>query len=207
MLTNRATSQKASRWSNLGFTFEERQIEVSHYLCLSFRVISRNLAVPPLESGHQSLIYPQLKPGCLEFELLESSAMGDLDHVSSVIQECRELGVKFALDDFGIGYSTMTCLKKLPVAHLKIDQNFVHEMLDSPNDLAIVSSMVGLAGTFGIEVIAEGVETLEEGVALLELGCELAQGYAIARPMPAAELPLWVRNWQPHALWREVALS
>ena len=151
--------------------------------------------------------YPQLKPGCLEVELLESSAMGDLDHVSSVIQECRELGVKFALDDFGIGYSTMTCLKKLPVAQLKIDQSFVREMRDNPNDRAIVSSMVGLARTFRIEVIAEGVETLEEGVALLDLGCELAQGYAIARPMPAAELPLWVRNWQPHALWREVALS
>ena len=152
--------------------------------------------------------YPQIKPGYLEFELLENSAMGDLDHVSSVIEACRELGVSFALDDFGIGYSTMTCLKKLPVAQLKIDQSFVRDMRHSPNDLAIVSSMVGLARTFRIEVIAEGVETLEEGVALLELGCELAQGYAIARPMPAADLPGWVKNWKPAAAWhRQRALD
>ena len=152
--------------------------------------------------------YPQIKPGYLEFELLENSAMGDLDHVSSVIEACRELGVSFALDDFGIGYSTMTCLKKLPVAQLKIEQSFVRDMRHSPNDLAIVSSMVGLARTFRIEVIAEGVETLEEGVALLELGCELAQGYAIARPMPAADLPGWVKNWKPAAAWhRQRALD
>ena len=152
--------------------------------------------------------YPQLKPGYLEFELLENSAMGDLDHVSSVIEACRELGVSFALDDFGIGYSTMTCLKKLPVAQLKIDQSFVRDMRHSPNDLAIVSSMVGLARTFRIEVIAEGVETLEEGIALLDLGCELAQGYAIARPMPAADLPGWVKNWKPAAAWhRQRALD
>ncbi len=149
--------------------------------------------------------FPQLKPGCLEFELLESSTLGDLAHVSKVIEDCRALGVKFALDDFGVGYSTMTCLRKLPVAQLKIDQSFIHEMRNSPNDLAIVSSMVGLAKTFGIEVLAEGVETREEGITLLELGCELGQGYAIARPMPATELSHWVYNWKPDAAWCNVA--
>ena len=148
--------------------------------------------------------HPEIKPDGLEFELLESSAMGDLGHVSSVIQECRQLGIKFALDDFGIGYSSMTCLKKLPVAQLKIDQSFVREMLSDRNDLAIVTSMVGLARTFGIDVIAEGVETLAEGVALLKVGCELGQGYAIAHPMPAAELPLWVKDWKPDAAWATV---
>lgn len=98
----------------------------------------------------------------------------------------------------------MTCLKKLPVAQLKIDQSFVREMLSDRNDLAIVTSMVGLARTFGIDVIAEGVETLEEGVALLKVGCELDQGYAIAHPMPAAELPLWVKDWKPDAAWATV---
>jgi hypothetical protein len=101
-------------------------------------------------------------------------------------------------------YSSMTCLKKLPVAQLKIDQSFVREMLSDRNDLAIVTSMVGLARTFGIDVIAEGVETLEEGVALLKVGCELDQGYAIAHPMPAAELPLWVKDWKPDAAWATV---
>ena len=148
--------------------------------------------------------HPEIKPDGLEFELLESSAMGDLDHVSGVSQECRQLGIKFALDDFGTGYSLLTCLKKLPMAQLKIDQRFVREMRSDPSDLAIVTSMVGLARTFGIDVIAEGVETLEEGAALLKVGCELGQGYALAHPMPAAELPLWVKDWKPDPAWATV---
>jgi EAL domain-containing protein (putative c-di-GMP-specific phosphodiesterase class I) len=125
-------------------------------------------------------VFPHLHPGCLEFELLESCTLSDMDSVSLVIQDCLELGIKFALDDFGSGHSSMICRKKVPVSQIKIDQSFTRAICSDPNDLAIVSAILGLARTFKIEAIAKGVETLEECVALLKQGCELGQGYAIA---------------------------
>jgi len=145
--------------------------------------------------------------GHLELEILETSALQDVTHVSKIIQSCREFGVSFALDDFGTGYSSLTYLKQLPVSLLKIDQSFVRDMLDDPDDLAILEGVIGLANAFGREVIAEGVETIEHGAALLQLGCELAQGYGIARPMPAQELPSWSTKWKPDASWLKQAMD
>jgi EAL domain-containing protein (putative c-di-GMP-specific phosphodiesterase class I) len=79
----------------------------------------------------------------------------------------------------------------------------VRDMLDDPNDLAIVKGVIGLAVAFRREVIAEGVETIAHGTLLLSLGCPLAQGYGIARPMPASALPNWVSQWQPDAQWTD----
>jgi EAL domain-containing protein (putative c-di-GMP-specific phosphodiesterase class I) len=87
---------------------------------------------------------------------------------------------------------------------LKIDQSFVRDMLEDPDDLAILEGVIGLAAAFKREVIAEGVETVAHGTALLDLGCELAQGYGIARPMPPEQLPDWVAGWQPDAAWCEL---
>jgi diguanylate cyclase (GGDEF)-like protein/PAS domain S-box-containing protein len=143
-----------------------------------------------------------LPPHLLELEILETSALEDMAHFSDIMHECRELGVKFALDDFGTGYSSLTYLKRLPAAQLKIDQSFVRDMLDDPEDLAILEGVLGLATAFRREAIAEGVETIEHGEMLLHLGCELAQGYAIARPMPAEELPAWRKRWQPAPTWQ-----
>ncbi|PIQ11407.1 MAG: GGDEF domain-containing protein, partial [Hydrogenophilales bacterium CG18_big_fil_WC_8_21_14_2_50_58_12] len=98
----------------------------------------------------------------------------------------------FALDDFGTGYSSLTYLKRLPADLIKIDQSFVCDMLDDADDLAIVEGVIGLAEAFHISVIAEGVETVEQGLALIHLGCSLGQGYGIARPMPAPDLPGWI---------------
>jgi monomeric phenylalanine-4-hydroxylase len=84
---------------------------------------------------------------------------------------------------------------------LKIDQSFVRDMLDDPDDMAILEGVIGLAGAFKREVIAEGVETVEYGTALLQLGCTLAQGYGIARPMPAEQMPTWAATWQPDSAW------
>jgi EAL domain-containing protein (putative c-di-GMP-specific phosphodiesterase class I) len=129
------------------------------------------------------------QPDRVELEVLETSALADMAQVSQVIEDCAHIGVKFALDDFGTGYSSLTYLKRLRVALLKIDQSFVRDMLDDPDDLAILQGVIGLAAAFKREVIAEGVETVAHGTALLQLGCELAQGYGIARPMPADQLP------------------
>jgi diguanylate cyclase (GGDEF)-like protein/PAS domain S-box-containing protein len=145
--------------------------------------------------------YPCTQFGHLELEVLETSALEDIAGVSQVIESCRALGVAFALDDFGTGYSSLTYLKRLPVAQLKIDQSFVRDMLDDPDDLAILQGVIGLARAFRREVIAEGVETVAHGTALLALGCEMAQGYGVARPMPANDLPGWVQRWRPDAAW------
>ena len=145
--------------------------------------------------------HPGAWAGDLELEVLETSALEDLIGVSQVMRDCRELGVAFALDDFGTGYSSLTYLKRLPVSLLKIDQSFVRDMLDDPDDLAILEGVISLAAAFRREVIAEGVETVEHGRMLLQLGCELAQGYGIARPMPAADLQRWVAHWHPDPAW------
>jgi len=120
---------------------------------------------------------------------------------SGVIDACRKLGVSFALDDFGTGYSSLTYLKRLPVSTLKIDQSFVRDMLDDQDDLAILKGVLGLATAFRLQVVAEGVETVEHGTLLLQLGCDLAQGYGIARPMPADQLPDWSAAWHPDPVW------
>ena len=149
--------------------------------------------------------HPQVKPSSLELEVLETSALEDLVRVSQVIEACREIGVVFALDDFGTGYSSLTYLKRLPVAQLKIDQSFVRNMLDDPDDLAILEGVLGLATAFRRQVIAEGVETVEHGEMLLQLGCELAQGYGIARPMPGRDIPGWSAAWRPDPAWIKLA--
>jgi EAL domain-containing protein (putative c-di-GMP-specific phosphodiesterase class I) len=149
----------------------------------------------------QLAVHPQIPAHCLQIEILETSALKDMNWVSSVLQSCHAIGVGFALDDFGTGYSSLTYLKHLPADTIKIDQSFVRGMLTDPSDLAIVKGVIGLASAFGRVVIAEGVETAELGRHLLALGCELAQGYGVARPMPAADLAAWVAQWQAHAAW------
>ena len=151
-------------------------------------------------SAHQGV-----DPSRLEIEVLESTAVPDMALVSQVIHACGKLGVSFALDDFGTGYSSLAYLKRLPVDVLKIDQTFVHDMLDDPEDLTIVEGMLGLASAFRREAIAEGVETVEQGVLLLRLGCKIAQGFGIAAPMPPGELPEWLKSWTPDPQWLKIS--
>jgi len=145
--------------------------------------------------------HPLIPTHCLELEVLETSALEDMAQVSRVIEACAQMGVMFALDDFGTGYSSLTYLKRLHVALLKIDQSFVRNMLEDPDDLAILQGVIGLAAAFKRQVIAEGVETVAHGSLLLQLGCELAQGYGIARPMPADQLPAWAATWKADPAW------
>ena len=148
--------------------------------------------------------YPLVPPALLTLEVLETSVLEDLGRTAGIIADCAELGVTFALDDFGTGYSSLTYLKHLPVTLIKIDQSFVHDMLADPDDLSILQGVISLAHAFKRQVIAEGMETPEHGTRLLQLGCELAQGYGIARPMPAADMPHWLATWQPDPAWRLV---
>ena len=149
--------------------------------------------------------HPTVDPSRLEIEVLESTAVPDMALVSQVIHACGKLGVSFALDDFGTGYSSLAHLKRLPVDVLKIDQTFVHDMLDDPEDLTIVEGMLGLASAFRREAVAEGVETVEQGILLLRLGCKIAQGFGIAAPMPPTDLPAWLASWIPDPQWSKIA--
>ncbi len=146
-----------------------------------------------------------LQPGVntddLQLEVLETNALDDIAKASEVIRQCESEGVKVALDDFGTGYSSLAYLKQLPAHYLKIDQSFVRGMLDDPEDLAILDATLILASAFRRTAIAEGVETVEHGEMLLRLGCELAQGFGIAKPMPSEQLVEWVNTWQPPASW------
>ena len=145
--------------------------------------------------------HPNVEPRHLQLEVLETSAIDDVHHVSTIMSACMTLGVNFALDDFGTGYSSLTYLRRLPANLIKIDQSFVRDMLSDADDLAIVGGVIALAKLFQREVIAEGVETIEHGTALLQLGCDLAQGYGIAKPMLASDIPAWVAKWKPDNAW------
>ena len=113
----------------------------------------------------------------------------------------KALGIGFSLDDFGTGYSSLTYLRRLPLNTLKIDQSFVSGMMDQAGDLAIVQGVIGLARSFGYKVIAEGVETEDQGHMLLQMGCTQAQGYFIARPMPAETFFAWLHTWRAPEAW------
>jgi diguanylate cyclase (GGDEF)-like protein/PAS domain S-box-containing protein len=152
-----------------------------------------------------TLLHPQLAPrvaqlarehavppGCLELEVLETAALADLSAVVQTMEACARVGVCFALDDFGTGYSSLHYLRQLPVKSLKIDQGFVRRMLTDEGDMHIVRAVVGLASAFGVRTVAEGVETELLADSLTELGCDMLQGYWIARPMPAPALESWL---------------
>jgi EAL domain-containing protein (putative c-di-GMP-specific phosphodiesterase class I) len=138
---------------------------------------------------------PAIAASALELEIVESTAFSDFEQATQVMEACRALGVRFALDDFGTGYSSLAHFRTLPVDRLKIDKSFVRDMLHDPGDMEIVESVVRLAQAFDRAVIAEGIETLEHAALLPSLSCRCAQGYGIARPMPAAQLPEWIDDW------------
>ena len=145
--------------------------------------------------------HQDVRPADLELEVLETSALEDVKQISVIMKEASQLGVGFALDDFGTGYSSLTYLKRLPAGLLKIDRSFVCDLLVDEEDKALVEGVIRLAAAFQRQVIAEGVETQAHGDLLLKLGCELAQGYGIARPLPAAELIAWKKRWMEKKEW------
>ena len=179
-------------------------LQLQYALSIGYDIpISVNIS--PLHLQHDEFVsdlkeilsrYPNFKAGSLEFEILETSALKDIDIVSTVIRECNKLGVLSSIDDFGTGYSSLTYLRRLPADFLKIDQSFVKGVLTSSDDKAIVQGIIELAKIFNLKVVAEGVETPEHGEILLSMGSYIAQGYGIAKPMPAKDILTWLVNWK-----------
>ena len=147
---------------------------------------------------------PEMVPDELELEVVETVGIGDTAKVVEVMNACTALGVHFSLDDFGTGYSSLTYFHKLPIEILKIDQNFVRDMLDEAGDLDIIEGVLRMADTLQRPVVAEGVESVEVALMLLHLGCRYAQGYGIARPMPAERFPGWLEEWEGETVWHHL---
>lgn len=172
-------------------------------LAVSVNIAARQLQKPDFVQKLRDLLaaYPSIPPQWLELEVLETAALEDMIHISRIMMECQSMGVRFALDDFGTGYSSLTYFKRLPADTLKIDQSFVRDMINDSEDLAIVEAVIGLTEVFRRQAVAEGVETIEHGIMLLSMGCDFAQGYSIARPMPAEQVSSWVKKWKPDPAW------
>ena len=138
----------------------------------------------------------------LELEITESAIMADPARAHRLLTELAAVGVKLAIDDFGTGYSSLAYLKNLPVDKLKIDRSFVLHMHQDPNDAIIVRSVIDLGHNLGLKTVAEGIEDCDTWQHLASLGCDGAQGYYLARPMPAGEFCSWGRraDWTIDAL-------
>jgi EAL domain-containing protein (putative c-di-GMP-specific phosphodiesterase class I) len=124
----------------------------------------------------------------------ESAIMREPQLAAQIMQQLRTGGVCFAIDDFGTGHSSLAQLHALPVDELKIDRGFLANLEGSASNLAIVRTTIELGHSLGLKVVAEGIETPEVWAVLLRLGCDIAQGYFISRPMPAAAVATWTRS-------------
>lgn len=138
-------------------------------------------------------------PGYLVLELTESAVMSDPESACGVLERLRQFGVGLSIDDFGTGHSSLAYVKRLPVTEIKVDRAFVRDVAKDDGDESIVRAVIALAGHRDLAVVAEGVEDLDAYERLCALGCGMAQGYFIARPMPAEAYLEWLAagEWQP----------
>jgi diguanylate cyclase len=173
-------------------------------LCIAVNIGAEHLLSPYFIDDVDEVLalYPGTA-GRLELEVTEHAALRDLAQTRAALSACGERGLSIALDDYGTGHASLTYLQELPANQIKLDKRFVQKLLHEPRALAIIAGNLTAASLLDLEVIAEGVETLEQGELLLQLGCRYAQGFAIARPMPADELGKWMAQWQPPADWAQ----
>jgi diguanylate cyclase (GGDEF)-like protein len=186
-----AALRQCFRWRQEGFD-----------LAVAVNLSMRNLHDPEIVDMIGTLLkrwgVPPIK---LVIEITESSLMADAARAMDVLTRLRNMGVGISIDDFGTGYSSLAYLKRLPVDELKIDKSFVLHMAGDDNDAAIVRSTIGLAHDLGLRVVAEGIEDQATWDLLVALGCDIAQGYYISRPQPAARLGEWLvtSQWNPRS--------
>lgn len=148
--------------------------------------------------------FSSIKPNKIEIEILETSAFSNFELTTHILHECQKTGVSIAIDDFGTGYASLHYLKKLPMDTIKIDKSFIMDLLYTRSSLSIIEGSIGLAKAFNTNVIVEGMETEEHGKILLQFGCELAQGYAIAKAMKAENIIDWINSYKGFSSWNNV---
>ena len=135
-----------------------------------------------------------INPSLLKLELTETAVIDNIGDVVNKINILRQIGVGIALDDFGIGHSSLVYLKKLPVTQIKIDQSFVHDVLTDANDAAIIQMVLAVGKTIHCDIVAEGVEQVEQFELLRDFGCNYFQGYYFSRPVDVASFEQLVSN-------------
>lgn len=172
-------------WHEQGLQFE-----------LSINISANYLHAENFISNLQNRLaaFPELPRNALQIEILESVVLEDFNKVSLIIASCQKIGVGFALDNFGSGYSSLTYLSNLPAETIKIEQTFVRDMLQDEHDLSIIQGIVALGNAFERKIVAEGVETAQQLQILARMGCHFAQGYWIAPPMPADNFLSWCQT-------------
>ncbi|MBU2666885.1 bifunctional diguanylate cyclase/phosphodiesterase [Actinoplanes bogorensis] len=164
-------------------------LDAGHRVPIAVNVSSRSLLDPDFPGKVAALLAETGVPGeLLSIEVTEYALMNDPDTAIEALHRLLESGVKGSIDDYGTGYSSMTYLKVLPIAELKIDRSFVLDIASNHSSRALVASTVELGHRLGLTVVAEGVEDQEAADALREIGCDTAQGYFFAKPMPAEAL-------------------
>ena len=157
--------------------------------------IGLSINVSPIQFRHRDLVATvsralerhDVDPSLLTLEITESVVIDHVEEVIDKLNQLKALGIQLSIDDFGTGYSSLAYLRRLPLDELKIDRSFVSNLVEDPNNAAIVESMVAIAHAFRLRVVAEGVETDAEARFLRRLGCRYHQGYLYARPLPADE--------------------
>jgi EAL domain-containing protein (putative c-di-GMP-specific phosphodiesterase class I) len=164
-----------------------------HDLTVSVNLSVRNLLDPDLASRIGKLLTRhRLVPEALQLEITESMLMSDPDRSLITLTALSQLGVGLSVDDYGTGYSSLANLRRLPIDELKLDRSFVSPMVSDENDLIIVRSTINLGHDLGLKVVAEGVEDEATLARLAALGCDLAQGYHFAKPLPAPDFEAFI---------------
>jgi EAL domain-containing protein (putative c-di-GMP-specific phosphodiesterase class I) len=164
------------------------------HLTLSVNVSARQFRQPQFVAQTRAVLGASgIDPRRLKLELTESLLLDDVEDTIIRMAALQQTGVSFSLDDFGTGYSSLAYLKRLPIDQLKIDRAFVRDILDDPSDAAIATTILTLAGTLGLAVIAEGVETAAQRDFLLSQGCQYFQGFLFSEPLPLSAFEQYVR--------------
>jgi len=168
---------------------------ITRDLVLAVNVSAKQFLQPDFVQEVQTTVKRHgIDPAGLKLELTESLLVDNIKHIIATMTVLRELGIKFSLDDFGTGYSSLQYLKKLPLTQLKIDQSFVRDIATDYSDRAIVLTIITMAHSLGLDVIAEGVETEEQREFLMNKGCMSYQGYLFSKPLPIKEFDLLVKK-------------
>jgi EAL domain-containing protein (putative c-di-GMP-specific phosphodiesterase class I) len=168
-------------------------------LVMSVNLSARQLARPDLADTVEGILKETgLEGSCLTLDVTETVYVRALAGNTATLDRLRGLKARFSIDDFGVGYSSLAYLKRLPADSLKIDKSFVKGLGEDVEDTAIVRMIIELAHTLGLEVIAEGVETEEQAQQLKEMGCDMAQGFYFSRPQPPEEIPAFLSSDTPN---------
>jgi diguanylate cyclase (GGDEF)-like protein len=173
----------------------QRQSQLNKSLVMSINLSSKHFAEENLvQQIGQILFDTSLDPGCLKLEITESAMMDNPENVISMLIQLKSLGIQLSIDDFGTGYSSLSYLHRFPIDTLKIDRSFVSTMDEGSENGEIVRTIVSLAKTLGMNIVAEGVETIHQLHQLRILGCEYGQGYLFSRPVPFDEASKLLEN-------------